>query len=332
MTNILFQNSLKRNTQKTPPIWFMRQAGRYHSHYRKLKEKYSFEDLCKTPDLAAEVAFGPIKEFDYDIAILFSDILFVLEGLGLELKFDPGPKFNSYINSDNINDYSNIDRGIEHMQFQYEAIKMTKEKLPINKSLIGFVGGPWTLSKYAFGNNNTDLINTKMNLEFISKILLPLLKKNIQLQLDAGVEVVMVFDSSLYDLGEINFHKIYIKILQDIAISFPNKVGYYSRGKNLSDLISILSFPFAGFGYDHTIDLTSIFENQKKGFIQGNFNEHSILSETDIFLYDLKDFIYKMKSIQNLNGWICGLGHGINKNTPEKNVHLFIEKIRKEFS
>ena len=332
MTNSLFQNSLKRKTQKTPPIWFMRQAGRYHSHYRKLKEKYSFEVLCKTPDLAAEVAFGPIKEFDYDIAILFSDILFVLEGLGLELKFDPGPKFNSYINSDNINNYSNIERGIEHMQFQYEAIKITKEKLPINKSLIGFVGGPWTLSKYAFGNNNSDIINTKMNLEFISKILLPLLKKNIQLQLDAGVEVVMVFDSSLYDLGEINFHEIYIKILQDIAISFPNKVGYYSRGKNLSDLNAILSFPFAGFGYDHTIDLTSIFENQKQGFIQGNFNEQSILSETDIFLNDLKDYIDKMKSIKNLSGWICGLGHAINKNTPEKNVHLFIENIRKEFS
>ena len=100
----------------------------------------------------------------------------------------------------------------------------------------------------------------------------------------------------------------------------------------MSDLNSILSFPFAGFGYDHTIDLTSIFENQKQGFIQGNFNEQSILSETDIFLNDLKDYIDKMKSIQNLSGWICGLGHGINKNTPEKNVHLFIENIRKEFS
>ena len=121
MTNILFKNALKRNIQKTPPIWFMRQAGRYHSHYRKLKEKYTFEELCKTPDLAAEVAFGPIQEFDYDIAILFSDILFILEGLGLELKFDPGPKFNSYINSENISNYSNIDRGIEHMQFQFEA-------------------------------------------------------------------------------------------------------------------------------------------------------------------------------------------------------------------
>ncbi len=332
MTNILLQNALKRNGQKTPPIWFMRQAGRYHSHYRKLKEKYTFEELCKTPDLAAEVAFGPIKEFDYDVAILFSDILFVLEGLGLELKFDPGPKFNSYINTENINDYSNLDRGIEHMQFQFEAIKITKEKLPNNKSLIGFVGGPWTLSKYAFGNKDSDLIDTKINLEFISKILLPLLKKNIQLQLDAGVEFVMVFDSSLLDLDKINFNEIYSKFLEEIAISFPNKVGYYSRGKSLPDLNSIISFPFAGFGYDHTIDLKSVFENQKHGFIQGNFNEQLMLSEKNTFLSNLKDFIEKMKSIENLNGWICGLGHGINKNTPEKNVHLFIENIRKEFS
>ena len=146
----------------------MRQAGRYHSHYRKLKEKYSFEELCKTPDLAAEVAFGPIQEFDYDVAILFSDILFILEGLGLKLKFDPGPEFNSYINSDNINDYNNIDQAIEHMHFQFEAIKVTKEKLPNNKSLIGFVGGPWTLSKYAFGNNNSNLLDTKICLLYTS--------------------------------------------------------------------------------------------------------------------------------------------------------------------
>ncbi len=78
--------------------------------------------------------------------------------------------------------------------------------------------------------------------------------------------------------------------------------------------------------------IKSIFENQQHGFIQGNFNEQLMLNETDTFLNDLKYFIKKMKSIENLNGWICGLGHGINKNTPEKNVHLFIENIRKEFS
>ena len=75
MANILFQNALLRQKQNIPPIWFMRQAGRYHSHYRSLKEKYTFEQLCKAPDLAAEVAYGPINEFDFDVAILFSDIL-----------------------------------------------------------------------------------------------------------------------------------------------------------------------------------------------------------------------------------------------------------------
>ena len=78
MTNILFQNALLRQKQNIPPIWFMRQAGRYHSHYRSLKEKYTFEQLCKSPELAAEVANGPINEFDFDVAILFSDILYVL--------------------------------------------------------------------------------------------------------------------------------------------------------------------------------------------------------------------------------------------------------------
>ena len=332
MTNILFQNALKREKQKTPPIWFMRQAGRYHSHYQKLKEKYSFEQLCKTPELAAEVAFGPVKEFDYDVAILFSDILFILEGLGLKLEFKPGPRFDFYINANNFEKFKDIDKAIDHMHFQSEAIKITREKLSNNKSLIGFVGGPWTLSKYAFGNNNSITIDTKMNLGFITKTLLPLLKENIQLQLNAGVEVVMIFDSSLYDLDKSSFKNIYTRVLEDIAITFPKKVGYYSRGKDEEDLKKIMKLPFAGFGYDHSVKLSSIFEVQNSGFIQGNFNEELILNETDIFLRDLKDYMQKMKLIENLNGWVCGLGHGINKNTPEKNVHLFIENIRKEFS
>ena len=77
--NKLFYNACERIEQHTPPIWYMRQAGRYHSHYQELKKSYTFEQLCKTPELAAEVACGPVKEFDLDVAIMFSDIMFVLE-------------------------------------------------------------------------------------------------------------------------------------------------------------------------------------------------------------------------------------------------------------
>ena len=81
MSNIKFKNALERKPQSTPPIWFMRQAGRYHDHYQNLKKSHTFEELCKTPLLAAETAMGPIEEFDFDVAILFSDILFPLESL-----------------------------------------------------------------------------------------------------------------------------------------------------------------------------------------------------------------------------------------------------------
>ena len=91
--NHSFHNALHRKEQSIPPIWMMRQAGRYHSHYQQLKQKYTFEQLCREPDLACEVTLGPIQEFDFDAAILFSDILFPLDFLGMELSFSPGPVF-----------------------------------------------------------------------------------------------------------------------------------------------------------------------------------------------------------------------------------------------
>ena len=101
MPNERFLNALQGKPQKIPPIWLMRQAGRYHSHYQNLKKSYTFEELCKSPKLAAETAMGPIEDFDFDVAILFSDILFPLESLGMNLKYDPGPKFSELLTPEN---------------------------------------------------------------------------------------------------------------------------------------------------------------------------------------------------------------------------------------
>ena len=332
MSNILFTNALKKKSQAVPPIWFMRQAGRYHQHYQKLKEKYSFEQLCKTPELAAEVASGPVKEFDFDVAILFSDILFILEGLGLGLKFNPGPQFSNNINSGNAHLFTDIDKAIQHMHFQVEAIKITKEKIPNSKSLIGFVGGLWTLLCFAVGKDKKIAQIEKYHLDFMKNTLLPLLKLNIKLQLDAGVEIVMIFDSNLYDLNSSIFQSEYYHFLRNIADEFPNKVGFYTRGKNFTDLEKFFSLPFAGMGFDHTIDLSKIFYSNYNGFVQGNFNEKFMLLENNDFINALNNFISIMRNIPNRDGWICGLGHGINKNTPERNVHVFVENIRKNFS
>src|SRR3984893_18444707 len=102
MANVKFQNALNKIPQKAPPIWFMRQAGRYHRHYQNLRKNHSFMELCKDPALAAQVALGPVEDFDFDVAILFSDLLFPLEALGMGLSYDPAPKLGLKLTSDNI--------------------------------------------------------------------------------------------------------------------------------------------------------------------------------------------------------------------------------------
>ena len=119
----------------------MRQAGRYHDHYQNLKKDHTFEELCKKPKLAAETAMGPINEFDFDVAILFSDILFPLEALGMDLSYNPGPQFGLHLNEDNAESLIINQNPINFMEFQGEAIERTIERLPNEKSLIGFIFG-----------------------------------------------------------------------------------------------------------------------------------------------------------------------------------------------
>ena len=162
--------------------------------------------------------------------------------------------------------------------------------------------------------------------------LLEVIKKNIRLQLDAGAEVVMMFDSGISSLDNDFFRDKYQLLLKNISNSFPNKVGYYARGKHYSEISYLSDLPFAGVGVDSGVDLQHIFLNSKFGFIQGNFNENHLLLDNVELASELKIYSEFMKNMDNLNGWVCGLGHGINKSTPEKNVHLFIETIRKKFS
>ena len=132
---INLKNALNCESQKVPPIWFMRQAGRYHNHYQKLRNKYSFEELCKNPELASITAMGPIDDFDFDIAILFSDILFPLESLGLNLKYAPGPTFENFIVPNDIKNLKPFSVIENDLLFQSQALKLTREKLSQDKKL-----------------------------------------------------------------------------------------------------------------------------------------------------------------------------------------------------
>ena len=258
----------------------MRQAGRYHDHYQSLKKDHTFEELCKMPRLAAETAMGPINEFDFDVAILFSDILFPLEALGMDLSYNPGPQFGLHLDEDNAESLLVNQNPINFMEFQGEAIERTIERLPSDKSLIGFVGGPWTLIAYAcnISKDSRELNFNNFQIGLLDNVILPLLKENVELQLNAGAEVVMIFDSNAHLLAEEDLNIYLDKTFNALAKEFPNKVGYYAKdGINYEAIIAKQNNPeinLAGMGLDSNIDLREYFKKTTNGFVQGNFSEH----------------------------------------------------------
>jgi len=322
--NEKFSNACNRVAQDCPPVWMMRQAGRYHSHYQNLKEKHTFEELCKTPELAAEVALGPIQEFDFDVSILFSDILFPFEGLGLNLQYNPGPQFEEKVSPDNHERYMDLERAVDFLKFQGDAVKATRAVLPSDKSLIGFVGGPWTMMTYG--------VEERAPIEFkdryLKAVVLPLIKEQIILQLEAGAEKVLVIDSGLDRLGRTYLKETYTHLLNELT---SYDVAYYCKGLTTDITPLVLNKYWGGVGVDSAVDISQVMGNFTQGFVQGNFDENYLLYPTDRFERQLDQFCGQMQELDR-TGWVCGLGHGINKNTPEKHVHQFVDKIRSTFN
>jgi uroporphyrinogen decarboxylase len=340
ITNERFSNAIHRIPQNIPPVWFMRQAGRYHAHYRKLREKHSFIDLCKIPELASEVALGPVLEFGYDVSILFSDLLFPLEAMGMGLKYEPGPILSKRIETlEDVNNLYSVDKSLEGVQFQKKALEYTREVLPKHVSLIGFVGGPWTLFTYAnSGKHDGNLSKPKSNIKLIEAFynkLLPLLRENIKLQLDSGAEVVMIFDTAAGDLAPLQFNEYVTKVLEPIINEFPKRIGYYAKAGTRDQLYSINSIQnLAGFGLDHRFQMESILkEGFANGFVQGNFDQSLFFLPTEDFKKALKNYLAPIKelSTEQRAGWVSALGHGVLPLTPEDHVKFMVEHIRETF-
>jgi uroporphyrinogen-III decarboxylase len=141
----------------------------------------------------------------------------------------------------------------------------------------------------------------------------------------------MIFDSGLGDLHSDLFKNKYISLIKDLSNSFSKKVGYYCRGRSQEEVKLISNFNFAGLGIDHNLDIVDFLSNSNNGFIQGNFNESKLLLNENDLSKEINLYCDQIQNYGSIKGWVCGLGHGINKATPEKNVHLFVDIIRKRF-
>ncbi len=342
----LFQKTLVRENDARPPVWFMRQAGRYHSHYQGMKKRYSFMELCKNPDAACETTMGPIEDFGFDAAILFSDLLFPLEAMGMGLRYDPGPKLDFHVSSKA--DLSRLDSGgaslLPKLSFQAEAMRKIRQTLPAEKGLLGFVGGPLTLFYYAAaGSHQGSLEGAREGLtdgrwEGFNEKLLDLLAQNMALQAEAGADTVAVLDTCAGEIDPETFAALVVPSLKELlrryrALCPEVPVTYYSKGTDSRYWDHLTDLPIAAIGIDWNSHLPTVL-NRYGGHwaVQGNVDPHALFWDPGKLEGYLREFFQRVKSEVPLSvrrGWICGLGHGVMQHTPESNVRLFL-KLQKE--
>jgi uroporphyrinogen decarboxylase len=324
----------------------MRQAGRYHSHYQGLKRQVDFITLCKDPLWAAETAMGPVHDFNFDAAILFSDLLFPLEVMGMGLRYDPGPKLDFHLQTPA--DLARLQGGAAlaaGLQFQAEAVTLTRRRLRADKGLIGFVGGPFTLYVYAAAGSHENAaaalpgLHNGLYAGFNDK-LLDLLAHNMALQARAGADVVALFDTAAGEIDAETYGQYVVPVLADLLARFRKldaltPVTYYSRGTGPAHWDQLDGLPFQCLGIDWRHDLSEVLERYGDRYaIQGNVDPDWLLLPAAELEQRLRAWFAPLQrlSVQQRRGWICGLGHGILQRTPEDNVRLFLRLQRELFA
>ena len=332
MTKLL--NCLNNRDYSYVPIWFMRQAGRYLPEFRKIRSHNSnFLDLCFNSSLASEISLQPIKRFDLDAAIIFSDILVVLNALGQEVDFKGtgGPKIKNF----KLEVFLEIkkDKFLKKLNPVYEAIKLTRASLKPEKSLIGFIGAPWTLIIYLLnlkkGNkiNQNDTNQNKENIKSIIKKLNEFLMYHIEYQVKAGADVVQIFDSWAGLIEEDKLEDWCYKPNRDLVnYSKSSKIPVicFPRGLKNNYKEFVNNVKPNGISIDSDLDPSWVKNNLNNVCIQGGINPELLLKEENNLIFEIERYLEIFKN----NSYIFNLGHGILPQTNPEVVNKVVEKVK----
>ena len=342
MNSSNFLKALNLQKHDTPPIWLMRQAGRYLPEYQKIRRDYkNFLDMCKKPEICARLALQPIERYDLDASILFSDILTIPDAFGLGLAFyeGEGPKFSNPISEpENIANLKSFD--LNTLDYVFRAVEETKKILPVDLPLIGFCGSPWTLAAYSIeGSGSKDFKKTKQFLseqpqalkDFLN-ILTDACFRYLKQQVLSGVNAIQIFDSWA-DL-------LTTKDLETFSLIYTRKLAQMLKDDHTTKKIPIILFEKAPKMNIQDLvfkDLSCIslywqedIKNasttlRNKLAIQGNLNPKVLLESDEIIWNETKKICQIMK---NYPGFIFNLGHGVTPNIDPKKVEVMIKAIR----
>ncbi|QPB19622.1 uroporphyrinogen decarboxylase [Rhizobium sp. 007] len=330
---------LDGETLSPPPVWLMRQAGRYLPEYRETRAKAgSFLDLCYSPEHAVEVTLQPIRRYGFDAAILFSDILVIPDAMKRNVRFTEGhgPEMDP-IDEAGI---SRLDAGgvIDYLKPVFETVRQLRAELPEETTLLGFCGAPWTVATYMIAGHGTpDHAPARLfayqypkAFERLLMLLADISAEYLLTQIDAGADAVQIFDSWAGVLGEKEFEAFAVKpVARMIAaikarrpnarvISFAKGAGYLLktyRQKTGADAI----------GLDWSVPLEFAAELQKEGAVQGNLDPMRVVAGGRA----LEEGIDEILAHLGGGPLIFNLGHGITPQADPENVRLLVERVRR---
>jgi len=333
--------ALAGETLQTPPIWMMRQAGRYLPEYRATRaEAGDFLSLCYSSDLAAEVTLQPIRRYGFDAAILFADILLLPQALGADLWFETGegPRLSTITREEEFTTLKGIDDIHDTLAPIYETVRILSRELPKETTLIGFAGAPWTVATYMIAGRGTPDQGPAHALKaenraLFEKIIDRLTRSTVEYlaqQIEAGAEVVKLFDSWAGSLEGQDFHDFALTPAKQIIaalkarypdvpiIAFPREAGnnYIGFAKATgADCVAV----------DNSVSPEWVAEHvQIHGCVQGNLKSSHMVSGGQALIDETRHVVAALSKGPH----IFNLGHGITPDADPENVQIMIDTVR----
>lgn len=324
--------------EKTPytPVWLMRQAGRYMEEYRKLRAKFGFLELCKRPDLAAEITVTPVERLGVDAAILFADILLLIEpmGVGLEYSKDDGPKIHRPVRTGaDVDQLPEVEPG-ESLSFVFETVRKSRAALSGKTPLIGFSGAPFTLASYLIeGGSSRNFIHTKQLfysdpgawnalMECLSRAVV----KYLNAQVAAGAEAVQIFDSWVGCLTPSDYEEFVLPHMRATISALSPGVPVIHFGTGTAGLLKLMCAAGGSvIGLDWRVHLDEGWAQVGYNVgIQGNLDPVALFASPREIRNRVAEIL---KRAGGRPGHIFNLGHGVLPDTPVEHVIAMVQAV-----
>lgn len=319
----------------TTPIWIMRQAGRYLPEYRALRKGTGFLDFCKSPDLCTEATMQPLRRFDLDAAILFSDILVPVEAMGVPVDFVPEPRLPRPVRTADDVRALRVPDPRKDTGFVMEAVAKIRAAVPLDKALLGFAGAPFTLATYMIeGGGSREFLHAKSMmfndpvafqdlLDRIADTVAPYLMA----QIDAGADAVQLFDTWAGLLSPADYEAFAMPAARAVIRRVRREgvpVIYFVNG--IAPLVELAAQSEADvLGVDFRVRLSDVTERLGSGaVVQGNLDPSLLLGPADLLRDRARSIVAEGRAAR---GHVFNLGHGITKETPPESVTVLVDAV-----